>query len=326
MEIRLNWDELRKYKLFFGAPCYGSLTNSNFAQSMANLTTLCTQHNIYLQMYLLNNESLITRARNYIADAFLRSECTHMIFVDADIGFNPMDVIALLALQISKPSEYDIIGAAYPKKTISWEKIKTAVDKGLADKNPADLARFVGDFVLNPLPGKDKINLFEPSQVLEIGTGFMLFPRETLNKFKEAFPHYTYRPDHVRSAEFDGSREIHQFFQAEIDTIDYGHEYRNGLNKIKEMQLNSAGEVSIEIDRLFKETEEKASKRTKRYLSEDYWFAQKCGEIGLKTWVCPWMKLSHTGAYVFEGSVAELAQAGVVATASIDEVAKMKTK
>jgi len=321
MEIRLNWDELRKYKLFFGTPCYGSVCNASFAQSLTNLSSLCTQHGIMLQIYLLNNESLITRARNYICDAFLRSECTHMIFVDADVGFNAMDVIALLALQ-TQNKEYDIIGAAYPKKTIAWEKVKQAADKGFGDNNPADLSKFVGDFVLNPLPGKEQINLFEPAQVLEIGTGFMMFPKDTLLKFKEAFPQYMYRPDHVRSADFDGSREIMQFFQAEIDTVDYGVEYRNGLEKIK--QLKDSSDVTSEVEKIYKEVEEKAAKKSKRYLSEDYWFSQRALELGLKTWVCPWMKLSHTGAMVFEGSIADLASAGLVATADNAQVQKMK--
>ena len=37
------------------------------------------------------------------------SECTHLMFIDADIGFNPQDVLALLALQTDE-SDYDIIG------------------------------------------------------------------------------------------------------------------------------------------------------------------------------------------------------------------------
>jgi hypothetical protein len=54
---------------------------------------------------------------------------------------------------------------------------------------------------------------------------------------------------------------------------------------------------------------------SKRYLSEDYWFCQKAQAIGLKTWLCPWMKLQHMGSYVFAGSLMDLAQIGAGATA-----------
>lgn len=39
---------------------------------------------------------------------------------------------------------------------------------------------------------------------------------------------------------------------------------------------------------------------SKRYLSEDYWFSRRCKEIGIRTWLCPWMKLRHAGTHIFE--------------------------
>ena len=254
-----------------------------FARSVADLTALCTHYGIGLQMYFLFNESLITRARNYCCDEFVRSDATHMMFIDSDIGFNPQDVIALLALA-DEASEYDVIGGPYPKKCISWEKVKLAVDKGFADENPNDLEKFVGDYVFNPKSGSGSIPINEPVEVLEIGTGFMLVKKETLVKFAEKFPQYYYRPDHVRTEAFDGSREIMQYFQAEIDP------------------------------------------KSKRYLSEDYWFCQKIQELGMKTWFCPWMKLQHVGTYIFGGSLADLAAVGASATADGEQIAKNRQK
>jgi hypothetical protein len=168
-------------------------------------------------MYFLFNESLITRARNYCCDEFMRSDAQHMMFIDSDIGFNPQDVIALMALQAKEPEKYDIIGGPYPKKCISWEKIKYAVDKGVADEDPNVLEKFVGDYVFNPKGGQQSIAIGEPCEVLEIGTGFMMVTKNAMNKFAEAYPQYTYKPDHVRTEHFDGSREIMMFFQAEVD-------------------------------------------------------------------------------------------------------------
>jgi hypothetical protein len=152
MNIEIPVEKLRERKLFFATPMYGGQCAGMFAKSCADLSALCTNYGIHLQMYFLFNESLITRARNYCCDEFMRSDCTHMMFVDSDIGFNPQDVLALLALS-DDDSPYDVIGGPYPKKCISWEKIKHAVDKGVADNDPNVLEKFVGDYVFNPKGG-----------------------------------------------------------------------------------------------------------------------------------------------------------------------------
>jgi hypothetical protein len=140
------------------------------------------------------------------------------MFIDSDIGFNPNDVIALLALQ-SEDSPYDVIGGPYPKKCISWEKIKMAVDKGYADKNPNTLEEFVGDYVFNPTSETRTFRVDEPVEVKEGGTGFMLIKRTAFETFDKAYPEQKYLPDHVRTANFDGSREIMAYFDCVIDPV-----------------------------------------------------------------------------------------------------------
>ncbi len=216
MEIKIDIEQLRKRGIFLATPMYGGQCAGMFTKSVADLSAFCANHNIPLQMYFLFNESLITRARNYCVDEFMRSQMQHLMFIDSDIGFSPQDVIALMALQVQN-EEYDIIGGPYPKKTIAWEKIKHAVDKGVADEDPTVLDRYVGDFVFNPKSGSGSIRIDEPVEVLEIGTGFMMITRKALEKFTESYKELMYRPDHVRTEAFDGTREIMQFFQAEID-------------------------------------------------------------------------------------------------------------
>ena len=282
-KLEIPVEELRKKKLFLAVPMYGGQCAGMFARSVADLAALCNQYGIPLQLYFLFNESLITRARNYCCDEFLRSGATHLMFIDSDIGFDPRDVIALLGIATDE-SEYDVIGGPYPKKCISWEKVKAAVDKGFADENPNVLERFVGDYVFNPKGNQTQIPINQPVEVLEIGTGFMMIKRRTLEKFAEKFPQYMYKPDHVRTEHFDGTREIMQFFQAEIDP------------------------------------------KSKRYLSEDYWFCQKIQELDMKTWFCPWMRLQHVGSYIFGGSLADLAAVGASATADAGLLEKGKTR
>ena len=62
--------------------------------------------------------------------------------------------------------------------------------------------------------------------------------------------------------------------------------------------------------------------KSKRYLSEDYMFCQWAREAGLKVWMCPWMNMSHTGSYVFGGSLIDLANIGAAATADTNQKLK----
>lgn len=284
IEIKLPIEELRKRKLFVATPMYGGQCAGMFTRSIADLSALCTHYGIEVRYYFLFNESLITRARNYCADEFIRSECTHMLFIDADIGFNAQDVIALMAIQDPDAANdgYDIIAAPYPKKCISWEKIKLAVDKGIADENPDELDKYVGDYVFNPAEGRNEIPLNEPVEVLEAGTGFMMIRKNTFAKFAEAYPQQLYKPDHVRTEHFDGTREIMAYFDTPIDP------------------------------------------KSKRYLSEDYMFCQWSRNAGMKVWLCPWMKLQHVGMYIFGGSLADLASIGAAATVDMSKIKKGK--
>lgn len=216
MEIKISIDELRKKKLFVAVPMFAGQCAGLFCRSTNDLSALMAQYGIPLQYYYLFNESLITRARAYSVDEFLRSDATHMIFIDADIGFNAQDVLTFLAM-MSDDSEYDILCGPYPKKCISWEKIKMAVDKGLADEDPNTLDKYVGDYVFNPVGGQASIPITEPIEVLESGTGFMMIRRATFEKFAAAYPEKSYKPDHVRTEHFDGSREIMMYFDCIID-------------------------------------------------------------------------------------------------------------
>lgn len=215
-QLQIPIEQLQKCKLFVATPMYGGQCAGMYTRSIADLAAACARYNIPLQIYYLFNESLITRARNYCVDEFMRSGATHLMFIDSDIGFQPNDVLALMGLQ-TEESDYDVIGGPYPKKCISWEKIKLAVDKGVADKDPNVLDRFVGDFVFNPRTTQREIPIGRPVEVMELGTGFMMIRRRTFEKYAEAYPELSYKPDHVRTEHFDGTREIHAYFDCIID-------------------------------------------------------------------------------------------------------------
>ena len=133
-----------------------------------DLQALCVHYGVQVKFSFLFNESLITRARNYLVDEFLnRSDCTHMLFIDSDIHFDPKDVIALLAL------DRDVIGGPYPKKAIKWRSVRKAMEKN-PDIDVGVLEKVTGDYVFNPVKGTAQFSVTEPLEVLEIGTGYMM--------------------------------------------------------------------------------------------------------------------------------------------------------
>ena len=217
MNIELNIDELRKKKILVCTPMYGGMCGGQYTKSTGDLAKIAGKYDLTIDFFYLFNESLITRARNYCVETFMSNEqYTHLMFIDSDIGFNAQDVLVLAALA-DGTSDRDIICGPYPKKVIAWEKIVLAVNKGLADENPNELSKYVGDYVFNPAAGTTEIKLDEPAEVLEGGTGFMMITRRAFEKYKEAYPEFSYKPDHVRSAGFDGSKEIHAYFDCVID-------------------------------------------------------------------------------------------------------------
>lgn len=256
-------------------PMYGGQCAGIYTKSSTDLAMAAKSYGVPLSFFYLFNESLITRARNYLVDEFMRSDFTHLMFIDSDIGFDPNDVLALAA--IADPnSDKEIVCGPYPKKAIAWEKIKKAVDKGFADQDPKVLEKYVGDYVFNPVGGAGDIRIDQPAEVLEGGTGFMMIQRSAFEKYAAAYPEFSYKPDHIRTENFDGSREIMAYFDCVI------------------------------------------CPESKRYLSEDYMFCQWARKAGIKVWMCPWMKLTHMGSYMFGGSLADLAQLGASATVGPD--------
>ena len=211
MEITIKQEELRKKSIFVATPMYGGMNHGLYMKSCLDLQSLCTQYGIAIKFSFLFNESLITRARNYLVDEFLhRSDCSHLLFIDADINFDPRDVLALLAL------DKDLIGGPYPKKSIKWKTVKTALTKH-PELESGELEKLTGDFVFNPVKGTSQFTVTEPLEVMEIGTGFMMVKREVFPKFAESYPELKYRPDHLGQAHFDGTRYIHAYFDTVID-------------------------------------------------------------------------------------------------------------
>jgi len=123
MEIKVKIEDLKKHKLFVATPMYGGMAHGMYVKASLDLQAIMSKYGVETRFSFLFNESLITRARNYLVDEFLRSDCTHLLFIDSDVHYNPQDVVALLAL------DKDVIGGPYPKKAINWNNIALAARK-----------------------------------------------------------------------------------------------------------------------------------------------------------------------------------------------------
>jgi len=213
MEIQVKVEELKKNKLFVATPMYGGMAHGLYIKACLDLQNVMSKYGIETKFSFLFNESLITRARNYLVDEFLRSGFTHLLFIDSDIHYQPQDIVALMAL------DKDVIGGPYPKKSINWGNVAQAA-RNNPDLDPKELEGLVGEYVFNVVKGTQQFQVTEPLEVLEIGTGHMMVKRHVFEKMQESFPNIKYKPDHVGQANFDGSRYIHAYFDTVIDTKD----------------------------------------------------------------------------------------------------------
>jgi hypothetical protein len=213
MEIKVELEKLRKNKLFIATPMYGGMAHGLYIKSSLDLQTTMNKYAIETKFSFLFNESLITRARNYLVDEFLRSDHTHLLFIDSDIHYNPQDVLALMAL------DKDVIGGPYPKKSMNWGNIAQAA-RANPNLDPKELENLVGEYVFNVVKGTKQFSVTEPLEVMEIGTGFMMVKREVFERMEKEYPTIKYKPDHIGQANFDGTRYIHAYFDTVIDTKD----------------------------------------------------------------------------------------------------------
>jgi len=174
---------MKKPKIMIGTPCYGAMCTSGYMTSMVQLGSELHHRGISFTMNVLGNESLVQRARNIIAHGFMASDCTHLLWVDADIQFQAEDVLTLLDLNV------DIVGGNYPLKNINWDHVRRQIKAGKPDSM---IQHCASDIVVVPkaVKKKKKIKLRsdKPFEVDYLGTGFMLTTKAPYLAFQKRFP------------------------------------------------------------------------------------------------------------------------------------------
>jgi hypothetical protein len=174
----------QKPHIFIATPMYGGMCAGFYTQSTLMLQKKLNELGINVTFSFMFNESLITRARNAMVNGFLKSNATHLMFIDADIRFNPEQVPHMIEV------DKEIICGIYPKKEINWDTVKRAMDNGVPNDN---LKYYTGSFVVNLVDysGSVTVPVNQPVEIWNGGTGFMLIKREVFEKLADKVPSYT---------------------------------------------------------------------------------------------------------------------------------------
>ena len=152
-QIQVNVDYLKTTRVHICMPCYGGMLTESTFMSYIKWSNTCRQLGIDWTMETMTNESLISRARNTLTAKFLHNkESTHLMFIDADIGWEPWHLLVMLNAQ------KDVIGGLYPMKSLPVK------------------------WCVNGFDGSEVSEDGNLQEVSKTGTGFMLIKRDVFEK------------------------------------------------------------------------------------------------------------------------------------------------
>jgi hypothetical protein len=163
-------------------PCYGGQSTVAYVNSVLALQRSCLERGVKINFNFRTGEALITRARADMVGEFLATEATHLLFIDADIGFAPEQVFRLLAF------DADVTAAAYPFKRIDWDKVRKGARDGRMDLEAVAL-----DYVFYPETKGPMTARHDFVRVRHAGTGFLMIRRAALIRMCEAHPELRYK-------------------------------------------------------------------------------------------------------------------------------------
>jgi hypothetical protein len=162
-----------KIHLVVATPCFGGQVSSIYASSLFALQrAVRAKSNVDFKVHLRDGDALITRARANLVTLFLDDpEASHLLFVDADIGFTPEQVFRLIE------SGADVVAGVYPIKRVNWAKARRALDANRPDLQAASL-----DYVLE-VDNPDQVVVVNGfARVRYAGTGFLMVRRHVLER------------------------------------------------------------------------------------------------------------------------------------------------
>lgn len=209
-EAKLKKGKIRPH-IYIATPMYGGMATGRYTASMLKLIPALIERGWQYTFLFRFNESLIDRARNALAANFLVSEGTHLLFVDADIGFEAEDIIKMVE------ADKDVICGIYPSKAINWGAVSQAVKSGVP---PEKLHQHTATWVVNfvDYTGTATVKADEPFEVWNAGTGMMLIKRHVFEILEKTVERYRVNEMDKIMRQFEG-KGIPRFFATSIDPI-----------------------------------------------------------------------------------------------------------
>jgi hypothetical protein len=192
--------------IVIGTPCFGGLVTNLYMLSVCKLLRVGGERGMTFDIALLANDALISRARSTVAAYFLDNPAaTHLMFIDADISFEPEQFFRLFE------ADKDIAAGFYPVKTIDWEAVPRRVVQG--EKLDAAGLTYVG----TPLTGPEERRDGDFVAAKYAGTGFQLIKRGVFDRLAEAYPELHFKKMHTLGSQVPQSDRLYALFDCLID-------------------------------------------------------------------------------------------------------------
>lgn len=165
--------------VFIATPAYGGNVTVDYMTAVVNMVTQLKE--VAWQLQLVAGESIITVGRNNAVMEFLKSDCSHLLFIDADVSFGVDTIRGMLR------RDEDVILAPYPAKSINEQKMQEAAYR---HGGPARLRDGL-HYVLHADAARIQAALDEGSRFVDVDagpTGCMLIKRGVFDRMIEAYP------------------------------------------------------------------------------------------------------------------------------------------
>jgi hypothetical protein len=198
---------MTKPLIVVGTPCFGGVVTQDYTMSLLQLTALAPQAGFDVAVVMLGNDALITRARSAIVAKCLDNPATtHLLFIDADIGFAPEQVVRMLRF------DKDFVAGLYPAKIIDWQQLSERIGRTDDTMAAAGLV-YVGELDADPVRKTE--NGFATGPYA--GTGFQLIKRGVFERMIKAYPETKYKALHAFPRPSQPSDHLYALFECMID-------------------------------------------------------------------------------------------------------------
>jgi hypothetical protein len=202
-------------KIFIGTPAYSGTVHVQYALSLADTMMHLSINKIPVEVKIHCAGSLLVAERNRLITAFLKTECTHMLCIDSDLGWPPDSVKNML------DKDCDFICGIYP-------------------------TRRENTFIFRPETlSNGAVVVDEAKQLLKmlyIPAGFMLIKRCVIEGMIKKFPELYYKPKDPQSL------EGYCLFNTEVWQGEFWGEDYYFCRKARESGFDIWADPSIEFD------------------------------------------------------------------------------